>query len=283
VKNKERENRLNARSFLDKPTLLSVISGGSGPIYGITVLNSEVFITSESQVNVYDTNNFTLTRNISIYRSSCLCAIVASPRYNCLYIRDTVLKVVHRYNLSTNIVSKWSVGEKCWGLSLTSTDNVLVTLGDTKQIKEYTPDERLIREISLDRSIEKLENPWHSVQLSSNRFVVSHGLWSGSGSRVLIVDTSARIIQCYGGARGSGVGQLDVPHNLAEDGHGNVLVTDLFNKRVVLLSPSLKHLGYIEIPGHPLSEPWALHLDEPTHRLYIGEYTRAGRGFVLTV
>jgi len=170
------------------------------------------------------------------------------------------------------------VGGEGYGLSLTSTDNVLVTLGDTKQLNEYTPDGRLMREISLDSSI---EHPWHSVQLSGDWFVVSHG-WSGSLNRVCIVDTSGRIIQCYGGASGSGLGQLDVPRHLAVDGHGNVLVADQSNNRVVILSPSLIRLGYIKISGLEMSQPWPLHLDKLTHRLYIGEWL-SGRVLVLTV
>jgi len=139
-----------------------------------------------------------------------------------------------------------------------------------------------MREISLDSSI---DHPRHSVQLSSDRFVVSHGGHNDHGPlrRVCLVDTSGRIIHCYGGARGSGVGQLYYPIHLVVDGHGNVLVADHGKNRVVLLSPSLTHLGYIEIPGHQLNQPLALHLEELTHRLYIGEYTRTGRVFVLTV
>jgi len=98
-----------------------------------------------------------------------------------------------------------------------------------------------------------------------------------------MVDLIGQIIHCYGGDRGSGVGQLDGPRNLAVDRHGNVMVADWGNNRVVLLSPSLIHLGYIFIPGQKLSEPWALHLDEPNHRLYIAEYTSSARVFVLTV
>jgi len=176
-------------------------------------------------------------------------------------------------------MTNWSVGGECYGLSLTSTDNVLVTLWDTKEIIEYTPDGGLIREIELDSSIERL---WHSVQLSSNRFVVSHG-YRVSLNRVCLVDTSGRIIQCYGGAGGSGVGQLTGPRRLAVDRYGDVLVTDEYDNRVVLLSPSLTHLGYIQIPGHQLSNPWALHLGELTHRLYIGEFAYTRSVFVLTV
>jgi len=200
---------LNARSFLEKSRLLRVIPGGSGSIWGITVLNSELFVVrgGSTRVSVYNTNNYTLTGIKLISDSSDLRAIVSSPRYNCLYISDFGLKVVHRYNLSNNVITKWSVGGECWGLSLTNIDNVLVTLLDTKQIKEYTPDECLIREISLDSS---LEGPWHSVQLSRDRFVVRQGGY-GPIHRVWLVDTSGRIVQSYGGAEGSGVGQLNDP------------------------------------------------------------------------
>jgi len=248
VKNATREIILNARSFLDKSRLLSVIFGGSGSILGITVLGSELFVArvKSTHVFVYNTSNSTLTRNISITGSSRLRAIVVSPHYNCLYISDDGLKVVHRYNLYNNVLTKWSVGGECYGLSLTSSHNVLVTLWNTKQIQEYTPVGRLLREISLDSSI---VYPVHSIELSSDRFVVSHG--DGySLHRVCLVDTSGRIIQCYGGAEGSGVGQLNAPRHLAVDRHGNVLVADACNKRVVLLSPSLAYLGDIKIPAH---------------------------------
>jgi len=160
------------------------------------------------------------------------------------------------------------VGEYCSGLSLTSADNVLVTLYVPNQINEYTPHGRLIRNVRLDNSIEYL---WQRIQLCSDRFVVSHETFIPTSlHRVCLVDTSGRIIQCYRGAKGSGVGQLNIPGHLAVDGHGNVLVIDRYNRRVALLSPSLTHLGYIKIPGHELIDPWALHLDELTHRLDIG-------------
>jgi len=284
VKNKERADRLSALLFLNNFTSLQVINWGSGYISGITVLDSELFVVryGPTRVSVYDTNNFTFAHNISITGSSHLWAIVASPRDNCLYISDDGLEVVHRYDLSNNVTTNWSVGGRCWGLSLTSTDksdNVLVTVSDTRRIKEYTPDGYLDREISLDSSIVE---PYHSVQLSSGRFVVSHGGWNGSLHRVCIVDSRRRIFEKYGEARASRVEQLNGPRHLAVDGRGNVLVADRYDNRVVLLSPSLTHLGYIEIPGHKLNKPYALHLDELNHRLYIGEWD-TGRVFVLTV
>jgi len=224
------------------------------------------------ELYAYNTSNFNLTRKISITGSSNIWAIVASPRYNCLYISDNDKKVVYRFNLSNNVITQWSVGGTCHGLSLTSTHNVLISLRDPKQIQEYTQDGGFIREINLDSSIVNLVD---SVQMSSDRFVVSHKD-GGTLHRVCLVDTCGRIIQCYGGAIGSGVGQLNGPGYLAVDGHGNVLIADEYNNRVVLLNSLLTLLGYIKISERLLSRPHALHLDELTHRIYIGEWTNIG-------
>jgi len=280
AKSEENEYKLNALLFVNNSTLVSAIPG-KGAITGITGLGTDLFVVRAISAHVYvhNTNNFNLTRNISVATSSYLLAIVASPRYNCLYISDFGPKVVHRYVLSNNVVTNWYDGGDYYGLSLTSTYNILVTVWDTQQIKEYSPDGLFIREINLHGSI---GHPYHSVQLPGNRFVVSHG-FSGSLHRVCIVDTSGSILTCYGAARGSNVGQLNSPRNLAVDGHGNILVADQTNNRVVLLSPSLTHLGYIEIPGRQMSRPFALHLDKLTRRLYIGEDHDNGLVFVLTV
>ena len=264
--------------FLEKPTTFLVPSEFDN-VLGLTVVKDELFLVHDksSHVNVYNTNIFTLSRCIEITGSSSLHAISSSSRYNCLYISDTVLKLVHRYNLSNNLITQWRVGGECHGLSETNTCSVLVTLCDTNQIQEYTTDGSLIREISLDSSI---GYPRHCVQLSSDRLLVSHG-WLELLNRVCIVDMSGRIIQSYGGSRGSGVGQLNYPRNLAVDRYGNVLVADPRNHRIVLLSSSLTHLGYITVPGHQLNQPDALHLDLSNHRLYIGEEHSNGRMFVL--
>jgi len=152
--------------------------------------------------------------------------------------------------------------------------NVLATLYNTGRIQEYTTDGSLIREISLDSSIDR---PWHSVQVSTGNFVV---IDLGRQHRVCIVDTSGHIIQSYGGSPGSGVGQLNNPCHLAVDIHDNVLVADRDNNRVHLLSPTLAHIGDLVIPRHELNQPYTLYFDDLGHRLYIGEWA-GGSLFVL--
>ena len=116
-------------------------------------MNDELFVVlcDSSQVNTYNTNTFTLSRCLLITGVSHLWAISSCSHCNCLYIGNTGLMLVHRYNLTNNVIAHWDVKEMCRGLSLTTTYIVLVTLGDNRQIQEYTTDGSLIREISLDK------------------------------------------------------------------------------------------------------------------------------------
>jgi len=267
-------HRVSAFSFLNEPTLLSVISGNK-LLYGITVLGGQLFAI-QSVPHVYNTTTFNLTRIIPISGSKHLSAIVASPRYNCFYASDFGLELVHRYDLTNNVVTKWSVGGNSYGISITRSYHLLVTVYTSNQLKEYTQDGNLVRVINLDRSMER---PWNAVELSNDQFVVSHDT---PLHRVCIVNASGRIIRSYGGYAGSSIGMLNKPRGLAVDVNGNVLVADSLNGRVVVLSPSLQHLGDITIPGYQLMEPMGLHFNDLQRRLYVGEHSYTGRVFVLT-
>jgi len=214
---------------------------------------------------VYNTNNFSLIRNLTITGSMNLADIVASAQHNSLYI---------------SAISKWNVGEKLYGLSLTKDDNVLVSLFYDKQLQEYTPEGSLVEKIILDNSIEGL---WHSVKLSNDSFILCHGNDLPT-HQVCIVDQGGRIIKCHGGHYGMEVGMLNRPEHLALDGYNNVIVVEEYNHRIALLSSKLTHLGYIEIPGYyTLSHPWGLHLDKLNRRLCVGEDTPTGNVYVLAV
>jgi len=75
------------------------------------------------------------------------------------------------------------------------------------------------------------------------------------------------------------------PRGLAVDSQDYILVLDMYNNRVEVLSPTLDHIGYIALLGsdEPLvfNQPAAMHLDEQNRRLYVGEWG-GGRVYVLT-
>jgi len=262
--------------FLGKTSVLYVMPSNIHSVTGLTVLGSEVFVVQDSpQVYVYDSTSFTSTLNIMIPKSKQLRGIVSCSHNNCLYAREYSGKTIYRYDLSNDTTTKWSVSGKCWGLSVNKCYNLLVTLYDTNKIQEYTTNGSLIREISLESS---LAGSKHCIQLSTGNFVISQVL---TFQRICIVDMNGNIIKAYGGSAGSGVGQLINPFQLIVDSHDNILVADYSNNRVQLFSPTLTYLGDIVIPGHELNNPYALHFDKESYRLYICEFT-GRRMFVLT-
>jgi len=288
-------------TFLNKPTLLHILPENERTeiIMGMTTLGSELFILRlfGRYLDVYNTISFTWTHKLEIPGSEYLELVVACQRNNCLYISDAEQKIIYRiqFDRSENVLSYWSVGGLCRGLSVTRSYSVLVTLPMVNRVEEYSTDGSLMRYIRIDHSI---AYPRHCIQLSSDQFVVCHGdLW-GTGKRlVCIIDTSGQIVYSYGGpdigqmirlfdnvlwcdeSNKSHIGHRMRSSHVTVDKHDHVMVADWANDKVELLSPTLTNLGYIQILGHELHNPCTLHLDELNHRLYIGE--KGGRIYVL--
>ena len=248
-------------------------------VLGMTVVGSRLLILREckkrifsvlTSIDVYNIKSFNKTRDIVIPGAKILEAITSCLYSNCLYLGDSELKVIYRYDLQTKkVINKWSISVKCEGLSVTRRYNLLVTLHCLNEIQEYSPDGSLVRKIRLN---DILVDPHHCVELSDDQFVVSYGgWWTKQVSGVCIVDNNGLIKMSHGGEPGSGVGQMRGPGQIVIDKHGYMMIADVLNNRVELLSPSLTHIRYVQIPGHELSGPWSLHLDELNHRLYISE------------
>jgi len=186
-------------------------------------------------------------------------------RHKCLYMSDFGNRCIHRYKLASSATSKWSVPGKPCGLSVTPSGNLLVTCREPNKLVELSVDSgKWVREIALQSDIER---PWHSVQLTTGQFVVCHG-WSHSDlHQVCVVGDDGKVTRSYGGQPGSDVGQLYMPYHLAVDKDSQfIFVAD--NDRVVLLSPTLEFVRYIE----GLSEPLRLHYHQATRRLFVGQY-----------
>ena len=267
-----------AERFTSEAEVLKVIKC-AGDVYGITQLDTELFVCtwdSSERVAVYDLNTYNVTRHVTVSGMEVPWSLAACKQNNCLYIGDCGLACIHRVDLSDDTRSKWSVKAVPCGVSLTRAFNLLVTLR-SQSIEEYTTTGSLIRSITLDASI---DNPLHAIELSSGQFVVCH--WGSAQHRVCVVDTTGRIVHSYGGPPGSSTGQLNGPLSLAVDTRGYVFVADCNNNRVQLLSPTLTPLGDVTTPGHQLSGPYRLHLDELNGRLYVGE-SLSSRVFVLSV
>ena len=105
-------------------------------------------------------------------------------------------------------------------------------------------------------------------------FVVCH--YDEDYHRVCIIDNTGEEIECYGGSRGSGMGQLNGPVHLAIDRNGSILVADMENDRIVQLDASLKYMNEFA----NLKDPYRLRLNEARGHLYVTDFNDSSITFL---
>jgi len=251
--------------------VIKTISTGGVGVLGVTLVDDELFVLlnrDSDQVAVYSVNDYRLLRRLSLpgLERNSDNDLTSCVRHRCLYMSDYGNKCVHRYNLASTAMSKWSVPGKPLGLSVTPSSNLLVACQLPHKLVELSADSgQCVREITLQSDT---ECPLHAVQLTTGQYVVCHG--GMHLHRVCIVDDDGRVTRSYSGQQsGSDVGQLDWPRHLAVDEDSQfVCVADCYNDRVVVLSPTLEFVHYI---SEGLSRPCHLHFDNATTRLYVSQ------------
>ena len=166
---------------------------------------------------------------------------------------------IHRYHLASSAISKWLLPYKPYGLSLTSSCNLLVTCRKPNTLVELSADSgQWVRIVALQSGIVK---PYHGVQLTTGQLVVCHG------DQVSVVGDDGKVTLSYGGETSSRVRIMNAPCHLAVDKDSQfIFVADEYKSRVVLLSPTLELVRYV---GEGLSYVRRLylsliHISEPT-------------------
>jgi len=238
-------------------------------VNAVTPLNDDILVVREKSkhVDVYDSYSHRLLRRVLIKELQDATDMASSARNRCVYIADYKGKVVFRLTPDTWQLSKWTVSDGPFGLSVTSKQNVLVTCPDTRRLKEFTTDGRLVREIVLERNI--TSQVWHAVELSPGQFAVGYGGYDDSVHKVCVVNALGQIGSCYGGLKGVKVGQIELPVHLTI-ADGSVLVACLKRRQVIQLSPTMTYVGTVL---SDLQGPFTMHYDEQTSRLYVADNT----------
>ena len=175
---------------------------------------------------------------------------------------------VHRVELSgSNAVMKWSVASQPAGLTVNRAQNLIVVSHGEGKLQEFTTHGTLLQNIQLQLGTES-PNPWHTIHLVNGQFVVS---CQGSLQSVSLVDAKGAVIRSYGGQRGSQLTKMNNPEGVAVDRHGNILVADMSNNRLLMLGHSLTsaHEMSVSVDGG-LTNPYSLCYDKSRGRLYIG-------------
>jgi len=229
---------------------------------------------SVNQVCVYSINDYQRLRHLDVlgYKPQPANDITSCVRHKCLYLSDYENRCIHRYELASSATSKWSVPGKPRGLSVTPSGNLLVACYGVyephKLVELSVVSGQRVREIALQRDIRR---SCHSVQLTTGQFVICQGE-QDSPHRVCLVGDDGKVTRSYGLKRGSGVGELKEPCHLAVDKDSQfIFVADHDNARVVLLSPTIEFVRYIEGPSYPRR----LYFHQATRRLFVCQSGRS--------
>ena len=125
--------------------------------------------------------------------------------------------------------------------------NLIVVSSGESKLQEFTTHGALLQNIQLQLNGFTGEFR-HAVDLASGQFVVSccaplHG--------ICLVDVNGTVIQRYGGQKGSQMTQMNYPRGLAVDTHGNILVADQLNNRLLVIDHSLSsaHKMSVSVDG----------------------------------
>ena len=250
------------------PRVTPVIPGHA-PVSGVTSLGDDVFVVRHGKVDIYDAETFTLQRRLPVRGLSESYGLAACASNKCLYASDYFRDRVHRVDLiGSNAVTRWSVGRGPVGLTVNSDKNVLVVISNQRKLQQFTTHGTRLRTIQLQPDI---EFPSHVIQLSSGQFVISHS--GGTQHRVCLVDGKGAVVRSFGGTRGSDLTKMNEPAGLAADDHGNILVADKLNNRLLVLDPTLTSAREMSVSvDGGLEDPLSLWYDKSRGRLYVGEW-----------
>ena len=252
--------------------VIKTISTDSVHVRGVTSVDDKLFVLLlryTDQVAVYSINDYRLLCHLHLpgLKPNNRNDLTSCVHRKCLYVSDNCSRCIHRHDLATSGTSQRTVPDATpIGLSVMPSYNLLVTCQWPNKLVELNAENgECVREMALHSDI---EHPWHSVQLTTGQYVVSHGMYD-SLHRVCIIDSDGRLRNYYGFGRGSDFSKLTMPFHVAVDKDSQfIFVADCFNERVTLLRPTLEFVRYTR---REISRPCRLFLDHATRRLYVGQ------------
>jgi len=269
--------------------VLHILLERTKPVCGMTSLDDRLYVLfgkkRSEQIEVYDLDSYSLLRCLTLPGRELgkKATIIACAHNSCAYISDPLNESIHRVGLPHgDDVTNWPVNDKPACFSVTDTHSVLVTCDQVRKIKEFSTDGKLLREIQLPQTV---TSPVHAIQLSNGQFIVCHGGYGDPVHRVCLIGSDGHVVMWYGGQRGAGSQQMDVPCHLAVDENDSVFVIDLNNSQVLLLSPKLTYISHVVSRDELKWLPVRLFLDVQKRRLYIADsqWLIGGRVVVISV
>jgi len=260
-------------NFVDLTTTSTRVTSvlhGDHLVTAVTSLDDVFFVVRHKKPHIefYDAGTFRLQRRLSVSGLRESVGLAACASNKCLYASNYSNSRIHRVELrGSNAVMKWSVKHKPTGLTVNSAKNVVVLSLEKPKLQEFTTIGTLLQTIQLQPDI---KDPYGVIELINGRFVISHG--RALLHRVCLLDVQGAVVGSYGGIPGSDLSKVNYPRGLAVDKHGNILVADSDNNRLLVLDGSLTraHVMSVSVDGG-LNDPLSLWYDKSRGRLYVGE------------
>jgi len=240
-----------------------------GGVVGVTQLHDVVYIVCDWYSIILRFNATTHQRltDIVVNDLRLTLDIVACERTSQIYVSDS-WKCIWRVSSDGADIQRWLPKSPSdtftpQSLSVTST-RLLVTSYKTRQLIEFDAVGDELRRVQLPDDMA----PWHAVESPTGTFIVSHyNIQLGHG-RLSEVNTGGEVLRQFSGSHLPSLGFT--PH-FAVDSHGNILVLDRYNRRILLLDAQLR-LRRVVVDADQLNDksPRCLCYKEQSGQLLVG-------------
>jgi len=140
------------------------------------------------------------------------------------------------------------------GLRVDAQDNVWITDRKLQQVLKFSPDGQLLLALGQkgvagdNNSMEALNGPSDVVFAKNGDIFVSDG--EGSNTRIVKFSPEGKWLKIWG-TKGSGPGQLVVPHSIVMDSKGLLYVANRSNQRIEIFDQSGAYVGVMKAVGTP--------------------------------
>ena len=241
-----------------------------GVVTGVTQLHDVVYMVcrGSSTISRFNARTHQRLTDIDVKDLSSPDDIVACERTSQIYVAD--YECIWRVSSDGEDIKRWlpkspSDTFNPESLSVTST-RLLVTSRDTPQLIQFDEVGDELRRVQLPDDMD----PWHAVESPTGTFIVSHYNDELEQGHVSEVNTGGDVLRQFSGSHLPSLGET--PH-VAVDSHGNILVADWYNHRILLLDGHLKLLRDV-VDQHQLNYevPWRLCYIEQSGQLLVGLY-----------
>jgi sugar lactone lactonase YvrE len=160
------------------------------------------------------------------------------------------------FDAKGNLLRSW--GDKTFpnahGLRVDPEGNVWITDRNLHQVQKYSPQGKLLLELGTrnvpgdNTSKDKLNGPADVVVARNGDIFVADG--ESTNTRIVKYSRDGKLIKFWG-EKGSGPGQLDVPHSIVMDSKGRLYVANRSNKRVEIFDQNGGYVGVLNNVGTP--------------------------------